>query len=143
MVGLLGGQPAQQFARQDWSRQDSQGCQVVEDWLQLHGWRKKRRVVGVRQRIRNGMARGRRVDSKQLTLDRSGPSVYEGERRWEYAVLFTSVHRAGDCRGGAHVSWRAARSQLVCHPRAAGGRANAKAGAAAPAKAAITPTHSR
>ena len=28
---------AQQFARQDWSRPDTQGCQMVEDWLQLHG----------------------------------------------------------------------------------------------------------
>jgi hypothetical protein len=37
---------------------------MVEDWLQLHGWRKKRRVVGVRQRIRGGIARGRHVDSK-------------------------------------------------------------------------------
>jgi hypothetical protein len=28
---------AQQFARQDWSRPDSQGCQMVEAQLQLHG----------------------------------------------------------------------------------------------------------
>ena len=33
---------AQQFALQDWSRPDNQGCQMVEDWLQLHGWSKKR-----------------------------------------------------------------------------------------------------
>jgi hypothetical protein len=28
---------AQQFARQDWSRPDKQGCRMVEGWLQLHG----------------------------------------------------------------------------------------------------------
>jgi Transposase DDE domain group 1 len=82
---------AQQFARQDWSRPDSQGCQMVEDWLQLHGWSKKRRVVVVRQRIKGGIARERRVDgSKQLKLDLQ-PSVHEGDRLWEYAVLVTDA----------------------------------------------------
>jgi len=38
-------------------RGDSQGGQMVEDGLQLHGWSKKRRVVIVRQRIRGGIAR--------------------------------------------------------------------------------------
>ena len=28
---------AQQFARQDWTRADNQGCQMTEDWLLLHG----------------------------------------------------------------------------------------------------------
>lgn len=83
---------AQQFARQDWSRADSQGCQMVEDQLQLHGWSKKRRVVIVRQRIRGGIARERRVDGKQLKLDLAGPSVHEGNRLWEYAVLVTDVN---------------------------------------------------
>ncbi len=82
---------AQQFARQDWSRPDNQGCQMVEAQLQLHGWSKKRRVVIVRQRIRGGIARERRLDSKQLRLDLAGPSVHEGERLWEYAVLVTDV----------------------------------------------------
>jgi hypothetical protein len=82
---------AQQFARQDWSRPDNQGCQMVEDWLQLHGWSQKRRVVVVRQRIRGGIARERRVDGKQLKLDLAGPSVHEGERLWEYAVLVTDA----------------------------------------------------
>jgi Transposase DDE domain len=82
---------AQQFARQDWSRPDSQGCQMVQDWLQLHGWSRKRRVVVVRQRIRGGIARERRVDGKQLKLDLAGPSVHEGERLWEYAVLVTDA----------------------------------------------------
>lgn len=64
---------------------------MTEDWLQLHGWSKKRRVVIVRQRIRGGIARERRVDGKQLRLDLAGPSVHEGERLWEYAVLVTDV----------------------------------------------------
>lgn len=82
---------AQQFARTDWSRADNQGCQMTEDWLQLHGWSKKRRVVIVRQRLRGGIARERRVDGKQLQLDLAGPSVLEGERLWEYAVMVTDV----------------------------------------------------
>ncbi|WP_235823420.1 transposase [Azohydromonas sediminis] len=82
---------AQQFARQHWSRPDSQGCQMVEGQLQLHGWSQKRRVVIVRQRIRGGIARERRMDGKQLRLDLAGPSVHEGERLWEYAVLVTDV----------------------------------------------------
>ena len=82
---------AQQFARQDWSRPDNQGCQMVEDWLQLHGWSKKRRVVIVRQRIKGGIARERRVDGKQLKLDLAGPSVHEGDRLWEYAVMVTDA----------------------------------------------------
>ena len=82
---------AQQFARSDWSHADTQGCQMVEDWLQLHGWTKKRRAVIVRQRIRGGIARERRVDGKQLRLDLSGPSVHEGERLWEYAVMVSDA----------------------------------------------------
>jgi hypothetical protein len=82
---------AQQFARHDWSRPDSQGCQMVEAQLQLHGWSKKRRVIIVRQRVRGGIARERRVDGKQLRLDLAGPSVHEGDRLWEYAVLVTDV----------------------------------------------------
>jgi len=82
---------AMQFARQDWSRPDNHGCQMVEDWLQLHGWSKKRRVVIVRQRIKDGIARERRVDCKQLKLDLAGPSVLEGERLWEYAVMVTDA----------------------------------------------------
>lgn len=81
---------ARQFAREDWSRPDSQGCQMVEAQLQLHGWSAKRRVVIVRQRIRGGIARERRVDGKQLRLDLQ-PSVHEDDRLWEYAVLVTDV----------------------------------------------------
>jgi hypothetical protein len=82
---------AQQFARQDCRRADNQGCQMVEDWLQLHGWSRKRRVVIVRQRLRGGIARERRVDGKQLRLDLTGASVHEGARLWEYAVMVTDV----------------------------------------------------
>lgn len=82
---------AQQFARTDWSLADNQGCQMAEDWLQLHGWSKKRRVVIVRQRLRGGIARERRVDGKQLQLDLAGPTVLGGERLWEYAVMVTDV----------------------------------------------------
>jgi hypothetical protein len=64
---------------------------MVEDQLQLHGWSKKRRVVIVRQRIQGGIARERRVDGKQPRLDLAGPSVHEGERLWEYAVMVTDV----------------------------------------------------
>jgi hypothetical protein len=63
---------AQQFARDDWSRPDSQGCQMVQAQLQLQGWSAKRRVVIVRQRMRGGLARERRIDGKQLRLDLGG-----------------------------------------------------------------------
>jgi Transposase DDE domain group 1 len=83
---------AQQFSRSDWSRPDSQGCQMVEAQLQLLGWSAKRRVVIVRQRIRGGIARERRIDGgQQLKLDLQ-PSVHEGDRLWEYAVLVTDVN---------------------------------------------------
>ena len=78
---------ARQFARPDCSRPDTQGCQMVEDWLQLQGLTKKCRVVVVSQRIKGGVARERRADGKQLRLDLAGPNVHEGERLWEYAVL--------------------------------------------------------
>ena len=60
--------------------------------MQLLGWSKKRRVVVVRQRIKGGIARERRVDGRQLKLDLAGPSVYEGERLWEYAMMVTDVN---------------------------------------------------
>ena len=73
---------AQQFSRDDWSRPDNPGCQMVRAQLQLHGWSAKRRVVIVRQR---------RIDHRQLRLDLAGPSVCEGDRFWAYAVLVTDV----------------------------------------------------
>jgi hypothetical protein len=82
---------AQQFSRSDWSRPDRQGCQMVEAQLQLLGWSAKRRVVIVRQRIRGGIARERRIEAgRQLRLDLQ-PSVHEGDRLWDYAVLVTDV----------------------------------------------------
>lgn len=48
-------------------------------------------MIIVRQRIRGGIARERRIDGKQLRLDLAGPSVHEGDRLWEYAVLVTDV----------------------------------------------------
>ena len=42
-------------------------------------------------RIKGGIARERRVDGKQLKLDLAGPSVHEGERLWEYAVMVTDA----------------------------------------------------
>ena len=81
----------QQFSRQDWSRPHNQGCQMVQAQLQLHGWSAKRRVVIVRQRIKGGIARQRRRGgTRQWRLDLQ-PSVHEGERLWDYAVLVTDM----------------------------------------------------
>jgi Transposase DDE domain group 1 len=82
---------AMAFGRTDWSRPDSQGCQMIEGQVRLHGWSKTRRVVIVRQRIRGGIARQRRIDSRQLQLDLQ-PAVFQaGDKLWEYAVLVTDV----------------------------------------------------
>ena len=82
---------ARQFSRTDWSRPDNQGCQVVEDSLQLLGWSAKRRVVIVRRRIRESLARERRDHSGQMRLALADMAVLEGERMWEYTVLVTDV----------------------------------------------------
>jgi hypothetical protein len=82
---------ARQFARMDWSRPDAQGCQLVEDWLKLEGWSTKRRVVIVRKRIRDGVARERRDQRGQLRLALADMSVLDGERLWEYSVLVTDA----------------------------------------------------
>ena len=70
---------ARLFGRTDWSRPDSQGCQMIEDQLQLHGWSTKRRVVIVRQRMRGGIARERRIDEQasNCSLDLAACSVHE------------------------------------------------------------------
>ena len=82
---------AMAFNRNDWSRPDTQGCQMIEGQVRLHGWSKTRRVVIVRQRIKGGIARQRRINSRQLQLDLQ-PAVFQaGERLWEYAVLVTDV----------------------------------------------------
>ena len=82
---------ARQFARDDWSRPDTQGSQMVEAQLQLQGWSRKRRVIVVRQRVRGALARERCAEDRQLELELSGPSVHEGDKLWEYAVLVTDV----------------------------------------------------
>lgn len=82
---------ARQFSRMDWSRADAQGCQVVEDWLQLDGWSAKRRVVIVRKRIKEGIARERRNERGQLRLELADMSALDGQRMWEYSVLVTDV----------------------------------------------------
>ena len=64
---------------------------MVEAQLQRHGWSATRRVVTVRQRIRRGIARRRRVGGKQLRLDLAGPGVHEGDKLWTCAVLVTDV----------------------------------------------------
>ena len=82
---------ARQFARSDWSRADSQGCQMVEDQLQLVGWSRKRRVIIVRQRIRQGLVRERVNDRGQLRLAFADAAVLGADRLWEYTVLVTDV----------------------------------------------------
>ena len=37
------------------------------------------------------LGRERRIDGKQLRLNLSGPSVRDGDKLWEYAVLVTDV----------------------------------------------------
>jgi hypothetical protein len=82
---------AMAFGRTDWSRADGQGCQMIEGQVRLHGWSRTRRVVIVLQRIRGGIARQRRIDSRQLQLDLQ-PAVFQsGDKLWEYAVLVTDV----------------------------------------------------
>lgn len=82
---------ARQFARSDWSRADSQGCQMVEDELRLQGWSRKRRVVVVRQRIRQGLVRERVNDRGQLRLAFADAAVLGPDRLWEYTVLVTDA----------------------------------------------------
>jgi hypothetical protein len=82
---------ARQFARSDWSRADSQGCQMVEDELRLQGWSRKRRVVIVRKRIRQGLVRERVSDRGQLRLAFADAAVLGPDRLWEYTVLVTDT----------------------------------------------------
>lgn len=80
-----------QFGRSDWSRADTQGFQAVEDELKLAGWSQKRRVVIVRRRIKEGMARQTLDDKGQLRLELADSQVLEAARMWEYTVLATNV----------------------------------------------------
>ena len=83
---------AQAFGRQDWSRADAQGCQMLQGQVRLHGWSRARRVVIVRQRIRGGIARQRRIENnRQLQLDLETAVFQAGDKLWEYAVLATDL----------------------------------------------------
>lgn len=83
---------AMAFGRTDWSRADAQGCQMIEGQVRLHGSSRPRRVVIVRQRTRDGIARERRLDEgRQLQLY-LGPAVFRaGDKPWEHAVLVTDL----------------------------------------------------
>jgi len=82
---------ARQFGRMDWGRADAQGCQAVEDELKLDGWSAKRRVVIVRRRIKEGMAREQRNARGQLRLAFADTQTLEASKMWEYTVLVTDV----------------------------------------------------
>jgi hypothetical protein len=82
---------ARQFGRGDWSRVDAQGCQSVEDQLKLEGWSRARRVVIVRRRVRDGLARELRDAKGQLHLSLADNAVLDAARMWEYTVLVTDV----------------------------------------------------
>jgi len=57
----------------------------------------------IRQRIRGGIARERRIDGKELRLDLPAASVYPaGDRLWEYAVLVTDVAYPLEAIGQLH-----------------------------------------
>lgn len=55
------------------------------------GWSQTRRVVIVRQRIRGGIARERRMDHGQLRLDFADNHITQGDKLWEYTVLVTNA----------------------------------------------------
>jgi hypothetical protein len=93
---------ARQFGRMDWGRADAQGCQAVEDHLKLEGWSAKRRVVVVRRRIKEGMAREQRNERGQLRLAFADTQPLEASKMWEYTVLATDVDHPGS--GGAALS---------------------------------------
>jgi len=82
---------ARQFGRTDWSRPDTQGCQAVEDWLQLDGWSAKRRVVIVRKRIKDDIAREQPGEGEQLRLALPDVPPLDAQQMWEYTVLVTDV----------------------------------------------------
>jgi Transposase DDE domain len=83
---------AMAFGRTDWSRADAQGRQMIKGQVRLRGSSQPRRVVIVRQRMRDGIARERRLDNgRQLQLY-LGPAVFRaGDKPWEYEVLVTDL----------------------------------------------------
>ena len=81
-----------QFARSDWTRPDNQGCQMIEDRLRLSGWSTERRVVLVRKRIKDSVARQSRRANGQLQLALADMQVLDADILWEYTVLVTDVN---------------------------------------------------
>ena len=80
-----------QFERLDWSRTDSQGFQAVQDEVKLSGWSQPRRVVILRRRLREGIARETMDDHGQLRLDFADHHILDAARMWEYTVLVTNA----------------------------------------------------
>ena len=100
-----------QFARNDWTRPDHHGCQMIEDRLRLQGWTQERRVVLVRKRVKDSLARQSRRPSGQLQLTLADMQVLDADILWEYTVLVTDVayplesiaqlyRDRGDCENG-------------------------------------------
>ena len=79
-----------QFARNDWTRPDSQGCQMVEDRIRLQGWSKERRVVLVRKRIKDSLALQQKRN-KQMQLAFADVHMLDAAVMWECTVLVTDV----------------------------------------------------
>ncbi len=79
---------ARQFERQDWSRAET----GLPNGGRYCGRLEQKAPGGDRAPAhpRWDCARAAR-DGKQLRLDLAGPSVHEGERLWEYAVMVTDV----------------------------------------------------
>lgn len=64
---------------------------MVEDQLKLDGWSQRRRVVIVRRRIKEGIAREQPNEHGQLRLALADTQLLEAARMWEYTVLVTDV----------------------------------------------------
>jgi hypothetical protein len=81
------------FGREDWTQATAltQGWQAIEDELQLSGWRRARRVVVLRRRLRGEVALERKSADGQLLLTLSGEEVQDEARLWEYTVLVTNA----------------------------------------------------
>jgi hypothetical protein len=83
------------FAHAAWGAPDAQGCQAVEQQLQLQGWSTKRRVVVVRQRLRGGIARACKLPQhpikSQMRLDLMSSISDANAVLWEYSVLATDA----------------------------------------------------
>ena len=79
-----------EFVRNDWTKPDSQGCQMVEDTVRLQGWSKARRVVLVRKRIKDNVAIEQKK-YKQMQLGFTDVQMLDTDVLWQYTVLVTDV----------------------------------------------------